>query len=88
MAEEAEVPCYLLDPITYRLLEDPALAADGQTSSRASIQAHIDWCTEKGKPVTSPMTGEEMEARLVPNGYVRRVVEEFLAGQQGGQVGE
>lgn len=45
-------------PLSLCLFEDAVVAMDGITYSRKSIQAHIDFCVEKGMPLTSPMTGE------------------------------
>jgi hypothetical protein len=47
------------------LMEDAVVAEDGTCYSRNSIQEHIDFCEKKGKPLTSPMTSETMEPRLV-----------------------
>ena len=44
------------------------------TYSRASIEAHIDYCASKGKPLSSPLTGEEMAPGLMANVLVRRLV--------------
>jgi len=60
------------------LFEDLVMAMDGISYSRQSIQAHIDFCEEKGKALTSPMTGEGMEESLVPNVMARRMVLEYV----------
>jgi len=87
--EEKEEPFdmegYLLDgapedyicPLSLFLFEVAVIAQDGITYSRHSIQAHVDFCKEKGKPLMSPMTGEMMEPTLVPNVIARRMVSEY-----------
>ena len=82
-----------LCPVSLCLLDDAVVAMDGITYSRKSIQAHIDFCKETGKPLTSPMTGERMEAMLVPNVLIRRIVSEYvqkkmrLEGREGAGAG-
>lgn len=91
--EEEEEPfdmeSYLLDgapeeyicPLSLCLFEDVVMAMDGISYSRHSIQAHVDFCKEKGKALTSPMTGEMMEPTLVPNVMARRMVSEYVRGK-------
>jgi len=58
--KEDGAPENLICPLSLCLFEDVVMAMDGISYSRQSIQAHIDFCKEKGKPLTSPMTGEGM----------------------------
>lgn len=60
------------------LFEDVVFAMDGISYSPRSIQGHIDTCAEKGKPLTSPMTGERMEPMLVPNVMARAMVLDYV----------
>jgi hypothetical protein len=65
------------------LFEDVVMAMDGISYSRKYIQAHIDFCKERGKPLTSPMTGEGMEEFLVPNVMARRMVLDHVQEKKG-----
>jgi hypothetical protein len=42
-------------PISLSLLEDPVLTMDCHTYSKRFIVAHIHWCLDKGKVISSPM---------------------------------
>jgi hypothetical protein len=85
-----DVPEDYLCPLSLSLFEDPVIAMDGISYSRGAIQAHLDFCREKGKVLTSPMTGERMEGLLVPNVMARRMVLEYLerSSRWGGGEGE
>jgi hypothetical protein len=62
----------LIDPITYELLEDPVITADGKTYSRSSI---TKWLQTHN---TSPLTNIPLEhRRLTPNDIVRQIIEEY-----------
>ena len=74
---EAGAPEDLVCPLTLQLLDDPViLVADGITYARAAIEAHLAWCREKGKPLTSPITNlaidDPADASLAPNVRARR----------------
>ena len=47
------------------------LVVDGITYSRAAIEAHLAWCRENGKPLTSPSTNlvidDPAHALVAPN---------------------
>ena len=75
---EDGAPENLICPLSLCLLEDVVIAMDGISYSRRSIQAYIDYCAEKGKPLTSPMTGEKMEGMLVPNVMARAMVLNYV----------
>lgn len=77
---EDGAPENLICPLSLCLLEDVVIAMDGISYSRRSIQAHIDYCVEKGKPLTSPMTGERMEGMLVPDVMGRSM--EYVQGKK------
>ena len=76
--DEPELPDDYLCPITQELMTDPVMAMDGHTYERAAISA---WLSRK---TTSPMTGEALETRVVPNHLVRRQILEWKE-QTGGQ---
>ena len=80
------IPENLIDMITYELLEDPVVAEDGHTYSRATI---LDWfagCREAGEPITSPLNRREIGETLRPDPQTARAVESYKANfkQQGG----
>ncbi len=64
--ENIDVPNHLLCPITNSLMVEPALAVDGYTYERITIQR---WMS---RSLVSPMTGKEMKIKqLRPNFVIR-----------------
>ncbi len=70
------------DPITLCLFEDPVIAADKQTHERASIQAHIDECARKGKPLVSPLSNAPMAPTIMPTVTMKQFVEMYVEGKK------
>ena len=71
-AEEEEPPPDFICPITFEVMSDPVMAADGHAYERAAIER---WLATKS---TSPLTGEELEfTRLFPNHILRRNIREW-----------
>jgi hypothetical protein len=70
---ESQLGACLIDPITYEVLEDPVVAADGQTYSRSSI---TDWFQTCKAPPRSPLTNNELpHTQLMSNQIVKSVLD-------------
>ena len=64
----ADLQPFLQCPITQEIMNDPVIAADGQTYERKELAR---WLHVKN---TSPMTGERMGARMLPNHAVKSMI--------------
>ncbi len=70
MRMRAEFLC----PITYELLTDPVIAADGNTYERAAIEKWIS------KTQTSPLSGETLpHTMLSPNRALKKIIQDLIA---------
>ena len=62
-----------LCPITYDLLRDPVIAADGNTYERTAIETWL------AKTQSSPLTGESLEhSQLSPNRTLKKIIEDLI----------
>ena len=69
------IPPFFLCPITYGVMVDPVMAADGTTFDRFAIEA---WFV-KGKD-TNPLTGEKLaNTNLIPNKILKSQIEWHIA---------
>lgn len=66
-----------LCPITYELLRDPVVASDGHTYERVALEK---WLRANK---TSPRTGEEITADLIPNYNIRKMIHDII--EEGGE---
>ncbi|KAK9859872.1 hypothetical protein WJX84_008827 [Apatococcus fuscideae] len=72
-------PSALICPLTQELFQEPVIAADGFTYSRAAI---VSWMKSHN---TSPMTNATMpHDGLVSNRAIRKALQDFGGGQGGG----
>jgi serine/threonine protein kinase len=63
-------------PLTLDAFDDPVVARDGHTYTRAAIELHL------ASRQTSPMTNERLEStQLLPNHTVRKAIEEWRGKQ-------
>ena len=63
-----------LCPITYELLRDPVIAADGNTYERCAIER---WLKKTG---TSPLSGEKLEHTMVSsNRTLKKIIQDLIA---------
>jgi len=62
------------------LMLDPVVTEDGSTYSREGITGWFKAQTASGKPIRSPLTGEIISTRLVPNTGLRGMVIEWVEG--------
>lgn len=80
--EEEELPAYLLDPLTFELLDDPVLVPSGYTFSRSVI---LDQIRRWG---TDPFTNAPLaEGDLRPNRALAEAVEGFRRAKAEGEGG-
>ena len=64
-------------PITYELLRDPVIAADGNTYERVAIEKWLS------KTQTSPLSGETLEHVMVsPNRALKKIIQDLI--EEGG----
>ena len=59
---------FLQCPITQEIMNDPVIAADGQTYERRALAR---WLRRNN---SSPLTGLEMDAWMVPNHAVKSMI--------------
>ena len=64
----ADLQPFLQCPITQEIMNDPVIAADGQTYERRALER---WLRQNN---SSPMTGLEMGAWMVPNYAVKSMI--------------
>ena len=60
-----EDPKELCCPISHELMEDPVVAADGQTYERAAVEEYF-----KRTPGKSPMGGQRIESTVLRQAHV------------------
>jgi hypothetical protein len=59
-------------PITYQLLRDPVVASDGNTYEKSAIERWLKTTH------TSPRTGDPMDATLIPNLNLKKLIQDIL----------
>lgn len=64
------------------LTEDPVLASDGFIYSKKGLEKWIAHCKSKGRPLTSPKTGELMNAAYIVNKTHRTLVRDWVEGRK------
>ena len=64
----ADLEPFLKCPISHEIMVNPVVAEDGHTYEREAL---VRWLSEKN---ISPMTGERMGARMVPNHVVKSMI--------------
>lgn len=60
------------------MTEDPVLASDGFMYSKKGLEGWIAHCAAKGLPLTSPKTGEVMDAAFMANKTYRTLVRDWI----------
>lgn len=64
------------------LTEDPVLASDGFAYSKKGLERWIAHCAAKGRPLTSPKTGEAMDVAYIVNKTHRTLVRGWVEGRK------
>ncbi|XP_073147109.1 E3 ubiquitin-protein ligase PUB23-like [Henckelia pumila] len=73
-AQETEVPCYFVCPISMQLMKDPVTVSTGITYDRESIEKWLFLC----KNSTCPVTKQDLsDTDLTPNHTLRRLIQEW-----------
>ncbi|XP_073290680.1 E3 ubiquitin-protein ligase PUB23-like [Primulina huaijiensis] len=73
-AQEIEVPCYFVCPISMQLMKDPVTVSTGITYDRESIEKWLFLC----KNSTCPVTKQDLSnTDLTPNHTLRRLIQEW-----------
>ncbi|XP_075478603.1 E3 ubiquitin-protein ligase PUB23-like [Primulina tabacum] len=73
-AQEIEVPCYFVCPISMQLMKDPVTVSTGITYDRESIEKWLFLC----KNSTCPVTKQDLsKTDLTPNHTLRRIIQEW-----------
>lgn len=71
-----DIPVEYLDPITFEIMTDPVITADGHTYDRTAIEK---WFIDH---TTSPMTNLPLKNReLIPNFALRSLIQSFQANK-------
>ena len=60
------------------MTEDTVLASDGFMYSKKGLERWIARCEAKGLPLTSPKTGEFMDAAFMVNKTYRTLVQDWV----------
>ncbi|XP_073271173.1 E3 ubiquitin-protein ligase PUB23-like [Primulina huaijiensis] len=73
-AQEIEIPCYFVCPISMQLMKDPVTVSTGITYDRESIEKWLFQC----KNSTCPVTKQDLSSTdLTPNHTLRRLMQEW-----------
>ncbi|GAB5367725.1 hypothetical protein AAMO2058_001255700 [Amorphochlora amoebiformis] len=77
--EKDSIPPSFYCPITFEVMKDPVVTADGYSYERESISGWISKDHASGGKVVSPQTGLPLRnRRLIPNISLRSTIEEFF----------
>jgi len=64
------------------MTEDPVVASDGFMYSQKGLERWIAHCAAKDLPLTSPKTGEAMDAAFMVNKTYRTLVRDWVEKQK------
>ena len=70
--DDADVPDAFLCPITYEIMKDPVVAADGHSYERKAIE---QWLEKKSR---SPMTGKPLASKVLTSNHILKSMIEDL----------
>ena len=62
-------------PLSLDIMEDPVIAEDGYSYEKEEIVNWIKLSEDKGNPITSPITGDNMGKTLIPNTVLKDIIE-------------
>ena len=78
-SREQDPPSDLVCPITYSIMTDPVVAADGHTYERSAIEEYFRTAREVGEAIKSPLTREPLHhLNLTTTILVRRLCREWF----------
>ena len=62
-------------PISTEIMNEPVIAEDGYSYEKEEIVNWIKLSEDKGNPITSPITGDNMGKTLIPNTVLKDIIE-------------
>ena len=69
-------------PLSLDIMEDPVIAEDGYSYEKEEIESWIKLSEDKGNPITSPITGDNMGKTLIPNTVLKDIIENSVFDRQ------
>ena len=69
-------------PLSLDIMEDPVIAEDGYSYEKEEIESWIKLSEDKGNPITSPITGDNMGKTLIPNTVLKDIIENSIFDRQ------
>ena len=69
-------------PLSLDIMEDPVIAEDGYSYEKEEIVNWIKLSEDKGNPITSPITGDNMGKTLIPNTVLKDIIENSIFDRQ------
>ena len=69
-------------PISTEIMNEPVIAEDGYSYEKEEIVNWIKLSEDKGNPISSPITGENMGNTLIPNTVLKGIIENSVFDRQ------
>jgi len=69
-------------PISTEIMNEPVIAEDGYSYEKEEIVNWIKLSEDKGNPITSPITGDNMGKTLIPNTVLKDIIENSVFDRQ------
>ena len=69
-------------PISTEIMNEPVIAEDGYSYEKEEIVNWIKLSEDKGNPITSPITGDNMGKTLIPNTVLKDIIENSIFDRQ------
>ena len=69
-------------PISTEIMREPVIAEDGYSYEKEDIVNWIKLSEDKGNPITSPITGDNMGKTLIPNTVLKDIIENSIFDRQ------
>ena len=69
-------------PISTEIMREPVIAEDGYSYEKEEIVNWIKLSEDKGNPITSPITGDNMGKTLIPNTVLKDIIENSIFDRQ------
>eukprot|EP00694_Reclinomonas_americana_P008036 EC799674.1.p1 GENE.EC799674.1~~EC799674.1.p1 ORF type:complete len:199 (+),score=46.42 EC799674.1:137-733(+) len=70
-------PAEMVCPLTHQLMRDPVVLVTGHVFERSAIEAWFNKCSRCRRPVTDPLTGQEVATTLIPVHSMRSLIQSF-----------
>ena len=69
-------------PISTEIMNEPVIAEDGYSYEKEEIVNWIKLSEDKGNPITSPITGDNMGKTLIPNTVLKDIIKNSVFDRQ------